>query len=342
MGSDVTACRAGAGVGAGAGSEAKTAADDVCTRAMALVAPGQCRNIHSIGPAPLKAEGGVADNGTRIGGSWTVGQSCDAQFDDGLWYPATITAVVDDANVTVTFIGYGNVSTVPCSQVRELSAVFRPWVAQQRQHRRRRAVDDGTVAVADSCSDAKNEPWLVMQKYWAQRYRLWQRFDEGIMMDQEAWYSVSPEAIATHIAERCVGGPALCGACCFCCISLSLCSCRCGVVIDAFTGAGANAIQLARQCQRVIAIDILPTRVALAAHNARVYGVADRIEFIVGDFLKLAPRCVTRAVWGVLVSRLSKPCTPNRLRADVVFLSPPWGGPRSVPAVVWVDGRTLT
>lgn len=40
-------------------------------------------------------------------------------------------------------------------------------------------------------------------------------------------------------------------------------------------------------------------------HNAGVYGVADRIEFIHGDFLALAPR----------------------LQADVVFLSPPWGGP---------------
>jgi trimethylguanosine synthase len=37
-----------------------------------------------------------------------------------------------------------------------------------------------------------------------------------------------------------------------------------------------------------------------------VYGVADRIEFVVGDFLRLAPS----------------------LQADVVFLSPPWGGPQ--------------
>lgn len=33
--------------------------------------------------------------------------------------------------------------------------------------------------------------------------------------------------------------------------------------------------------------------------------MADRIEFIVGDFFKIAPQ----------------------LKADVVFLSPPWGGP---------------
>lgn len=55
----------------------------------------------------------------------------------------------------------------------------------------------------------------------------------------------------------------------------------------------------------VIAIDIDPVKIEFARHNARIYGVQDRIEFIVGDFFKIAPR----------------------LRADVVFLSPPWGGP---------------
>lgn len=43
----------------------------------------------------------------------------------------------------------------------------------------------------------------------------------------------------------------------------------------------------------------------MAKHNATVYGVADSIEFIVGDFLQLA----------------------ENLKADQVFLSPPWGGP---------------
>lgn len=51
----------------------------------------------------------------------------------------------------------------------------------------------------------------------------------------------------------------------------------------------------------VIAIDIDPTKIELAKHNASVYKVADRIEFIVGDFFQLAPS----------------------LKADVVFLSPP-------------------
>lgn len=55
----------------------------------------------------------------------------------------------------------------------------------------------------------------------------------------------------------------------------------------------------------VLAIDIDETKLACARHNAEVYGVADRIEFIHADFLSIA----------------------NTLTADVVFLSPPWGGP---------------
>ena len=39
----------------------------------------------------------------------------------------------------------------------------------------------------------------------------------------------------------------------------------------------------------MIAIDIDPTKIELARHNAAVYGVADRIEFIVGDFFKVVP-----------------------------------------------------
>lgn len=63
----------------------------------------------------------------------------------------------------------------------------------------------------------------------------------------------------------------------------------------------------------VIAIDIDPDRVAIAQHNARVYGVEDRIEFIIGDYFQVAPS----------------------LKADVMFLSPPWGGPKYLGAEVF-------
>lgn len=55
----------------------------------------------------------------------------------------------------------------------------------------------------------------------------------------------------------------------------------------------------------MIAIDIDKDKLECARHNAEVYGVADRIEFVHADFLSIA----------------------HMLSADVVFLSPPWGGP---------------
>lgn len=55
----------------------------------------------------------------------------------------------------------------------------------------------------------------------------------------------------------------------------------------------------------VIAVDIDPQKIQKARHNSAIYGVADKIEYIVGDFISLA----------------------GTLRADAVFLSPPWGGP---------------
>ncbi|XP_059481569.1 uncharacterized protein LOC132200254 [Neocloeon triangulifer] len=143
-----------------------------------------------------------------------------------------------------------------------------------------------------------------MHKYWAKRYQLFSRFDEGIRLDEESWFSVTPEEIAKHIAERC----------------------QSDVIVDGFCGAGGNSIQFALTCERVIAIDIDPEKIKLAAHNAQVYGVLDRIEFICGDFFKIAPL----------------------LKADVIFLSPPWGGPNYLNKKVFnledlscMDGKDL-
>ncbi|KAI8808912.1 RNA cap guanine-N2 methyltransferase-domain-containing protein [Cladochytrium replicatum] len=122
-----------------------------------------------------------------------------------------------------------------------------------------------------------------LAKYWHQRFSLFSKFDEGIRIDEEGWYSVTPEKIAAHISERC----------------------KCDVIVDAFCGVGGNAIQFARTCNTVLAIDIDPQKIACARRNAELYGVSERIEFIVGDFFELAPS----------------------INADTVFLSPPWGGP---------------
>ncbi|EOA40216.1 hypothetical protein CARUB_v10008939mg [Capsella rubella] len=106
----------------------------------------------------------------------------------------------------------------------------------------------------------------ILGKYWCQRYFLFSRFDEGIKMDEEGWFSVTPELIAKHHATRCNGG----------------------IVIDCFTGVGGNAIQFASRSHYVIAIDLDPKKLDLAQHNAAIYGVADKIDFVKGDFFDLA------------------------------------------------------
>jgi len=44
------------------------------------------------------------------------------------------------------------------------------------------------------------------------------------------------------------------------------------------------------RCKHVIAVDIDPKRVDCAHHNASIYGVNDHIDFIVGDFINMAPQ----------------------------------------------------
>lgn len=67
----------------------------------------------------------------------------------------------------------------------------------------------------------------------------------------------------------------------------------------------------------MIALDNNPTRLALARHNAMQYGVADRIEFILCDFVSFAQ---------ALLRSASKPGARPLHGIDSVFLSPPWGG----------------
>lgn len=103
----------------------------------------------------------------------------------------------------------------------------------------------------------------------------------GTRVDDEGRFSLTPEALAMDIAARVRGGS----------------------VVDACTGAGGNAIAFARAGLEVTALELSKERLALARHNARVYGVEDRIRFVAGDARELLPT----------------------LKADLLFLDPPWG-----------------
>ena len=113
----------------------------------------------------------------------------------------------------------------------------------------------------------------VPEKYWAQRKRYFKLFDQGVKMDKESWFSVTPEAIAMHTAQR-VASMALAedheGN------SIDSKNEKSGlVVLDAFCGCGGNAIAFARQTniRTVVCIDNDIEKLRLTANNAAVYGV---------------------------------------------------------------------
>lgn len=160
-----------------------------------------------------------------------------------------------------------------------------------------------------------------LQKYYHQRYDYFKLFDFGIQIDEEGWYSVTPEAIADHIAQEA--------------LAIAKTSLNGNsdphkklVVLDAFCGVGGNTIQFAKYFDQVLAVDLDPTRLSMARNNAQIYGVADRITFIQGDVFEILQDMRDKAI-------------------DLVFMSPPWGGPDYVSKSVYCaredifDGRGL-
>jgi trimethylguanosine synthase len=101
--------------------------------------------------------------------------------------------------------------------------------------------------------------------FWHQRYYYYSRFDEGIKMDYESWYSVTPEEISIYIARLCKGK----------------------TVVDAFCGSGGNTIQFSLYCKHVYAIDIDPNKIDISRNNTKVYNCPNNIDFICSDYLKI-------------------------------------------------------
>ena len=79
-------------------------------------------------------------------------------------------------------------------------------------------------------------------------------------------------------------------------------------VIDGFCGSGGNVIQFSKFCKTVFAIDIDPKKIDICKNNCKIYNCDDNIYFIKCDFLKI------------------ENYTNVKVKADYIFLSPPWGG----------------
>ncbi|KAG5440519.1 hypothetical protein PCK2_000453, partial [Pneumocystis canis] len=155
---------------------------------------------------------------------------------------------------------------------------------------------DSYVTIGETiiCHSQSNFP-SKLDKYWCQRYRLFKRFDKGIWLDEESWYSVTPEPLGHQIATH-----------------LSKLHKDNIVIIDGFCGAGGNAIQFALiEKIEVIAIDYDPVKLICAKHNARIYNVEHKIEWILANFFEIS----------------------EKIKGDIIFLSPPWGNNISIKEI---------
>lgn len=79
--------------------------------------------------------------------------------------------------------------------------------------------------------------------------------------DDEGRFSLTPEALALDIGRRAAGR----------------------TVVDWMCGAGGNSIGFARAGCSVVAVELDRARLSMAAHNARIYQVSERITFVCED-----------------------------------------------------------
>lgn len=177
--------------------------------------------------------------------------------------------------------------------------------------------------------------------------RLFARFDRGIQLDAEGWYSVTPEIIADHVADR---------------VSSLVCSSPTfgnqingangtGVVIlDGFCGCGGNSIAFGKIpsniVSKIVCVDTDHSKLLKAAHNASLYGIPkDKLVFIQCNSIFILKYCYRN---GEFVLDQPQPIMPQHMpppvipcihagyhvgglellprHIDLAFFDPPWGG----------------
>lgn len=120
-----------------------------------------------------------------------------------------------------------------------------------------------------------------MQKFYRKRYFLFSRFDRGAQLDEEGWYSVTPEIIAKYLAhrtKRAIGK---------------------GIVLDAFCGVGGNLCQFGRAGITCVGVDFDTNKCEMTGANAtNLYDLKKGQDFhvIESDFLKLRPKHIERVL----------------------------------------------
>lgn len=57
-------------------------------------------------------------------------------------------------------------------------------------------------SVRNNLTNQEQKPPEHLKQYWQRRYYIFSKFDKGVKIDEESWYSVTPEPLAKHIAAR--------------------------------------------------------------------------------------------------------------------------------------------
>ena len=124
----------------------------------------------------------------------------------------------------------------------------------------------------------KRKPNDMPDWAWRNRHIILSQFDRARV--DGGFYAMCPEPYADDIARRVEGE----------------------TVLDACAGLGGMTLAFARARKNVIACEIDPTRLEMAQHNACVYGVSDRIQWLCQDSSTL-----------------------KDMNVDTVVFDPPWG-----------------
>jgi len=207
--------------------------------------------------------------------------------------------------------------------------------------------DTHHCSVIDTSIPNPHDPNVVHDKYWAQRRRLFARFDRGIQLDAEGWYSVTPQVIADHVAERVQS-----------LVTTSKVFQKCkqsddgkGVIIlDGFCGCGGNAIAFGKIpshiVSKVICVDTDRSKLEKAAHNASLYDIPkDKLVFVQCNSIFILKHCYRNGTFVLDQPQSSMPKympTPVQTTThagyrigglnllpreiDLAFFDPPWGG----------------
>lgn len=110
-----------------------------------------------------------------------------------------------------------------------------------------------------------------------------QKFSKPIFADEDGYEISCREIASQHIAEQLTSSKTAVELCC---------------------AVGVTTIQLSKKIDKVYGVDINKFRINCAIKNAGLYGVDDKVEFIIGD---------------VLEKKLL-----NKIKAEVAILDPDW------------------